>query len=100
MCEEDSLVSVCVVRGGENFITRIADVEGNKLVPPRVDYSKEFKGANRDKLYYNPHKESCLPEGHMGIWKWSVSPSLTDTDKDWIARVCLQTLFTKRGKSG
>ncbi|WP_279203629.1 hypothetical protein [Bilophila wadsworthia] len=87
MCEEDSLVSVCVVRGGENFITRIADVEGNKLVPPRVDYSKEFKGANRDKLYYNPHKESCLPEGHMGIWKWSVSPSLTDTDKDWIARV-------------
>ena len=85
MCEEDSLVSVCVVRGGENFITRIADVEGNKLVPPRVDYSKEFKGANRDKLYYNPHKESCLPEGHMGIWKWSVSPSLTDTDKDWIA---------------
>ena len=30
MCEEDSLVSVCVVRGGENFITRIADVEGNR----------------------------------------------------------------------
>ena len=68
MCEEDSLVSVCVVRGGENFITRIADVEGNKLVPPRVDYSKEFKGANRDKLYYNPHKESCS-------YSWSVSSS-------------------------
>ena len=50
MCEEDSLVSVCVVRGGENFITRIADVEGNKLVPPRVDYTKEIKGANSDKL--------------------------------------------------
>jgi len=86
MYVENKITSVCVVKQeGENFITRIADVRGNELVKPDVDYDRrEFKGFNRDNLYYNRHEEPNLREGHIGVWEWSVRPKSTEVDKEWV----------------
>ena len=39
MYDDDKMISVCVVQGEENFITRIADVFENRLEIPKVDHS-------------------------------------------------------------
>lgn len=84
MYDEEKIISVCVVQGEENFITRIADVLGNELEIPKVDHSKEYKGFNRDKLYYNRLDYPRLREGHLGVWKWRVSQNRMEPDKDWV----------------
>lgn len=85
MYEEETIISVCVVQGEENFITRIADVRGNELILPAVDLSREYKGFNRDKLYYNRQMEPSLRKGHMGVWKWSVSSNHIEPGKEWVS---------------
>lgn len=84
MYDDDKMISVCVVQGEENFITRIADVFENRLEIPKVDHSKEYKGFNRDKLYYNRLDRPSLREGYLGVWKWSVSQNHKEPDKDWV----------------
>lgn len=84
MYEEDKIISVCVVLGEENFITRIADVQGNELILPMIDRSREFKGFNKDRLFYKPQAEIALRRGDVGVWEWNVSPNLMDPSKDWV----------------
>ena len=56
--ESKNIISVCVVRGEDNFINRIADVCENELVVPEIDRSNNFgKGFNRDRLFYDIQKE-------------------------------------------
>lgn len=85
MYEEETIISVCVVQGEENFITRIADVRGNELILHAVDLSREYKGFNRDKLYYNRQMEPSLRKGHMGVWKWSVSSNHIEPGKERVS---------------
>lgn len=84
MYEKDTIISVCVVRGEKNSMTRIADVRGNELIAPIVDRSNDFgKGVNRDRLYYND-RNGEYNKGDVGVWKWSISPNPTYPDKGWV----------------
>ena len=91
--ESKNIISVCVVRGEDNFINRIADVCENELVVPEIDRSNNFgKGFNRDRLFYDIQKEPFHLAGHMGVWRWGVSPHNTRPDKDWVNSECLKDL--------
>lgn len=66
------MTSVCIVSDNDkNFMTRIADIIGNKIVIPNINYSEKFCYFNRSKLYFNKN-ETSLCAGDIGIWEWTV----------------------------
>lgn len=93
MYEENKIISVCVVRGEKNSMTRIADVRGNELISLNLNRSNDFgKGVNRDRLYYND-RHGEYNKGDVGVWKWNVIPNPTDPDKERIDSVYQEKLI-------
>lgn len=93
MDEENKIISVCVVRGEKNSMTRIADVRGNELISLNLNRSNDFgKGVNRDRLYYND-RHGEYNKGDVGVWKWNVIPNPTDPDKERIDSVYQEKLI-------
>ena len=77
-------VSVCMVvsSDGKLWLKRIADVEGDTIIP-FISMSTERKVFdNRDLLYLK--ENSGLNVGYIGIWEWNARPRDTDPDLDFI----------------
>lgn len=92
-------VSVCRISEDYNgyiWLTRIADIKNQQLNIPYKSNRSTTYFENRNRLY---RKDGPSQVGTIGVWRWTVSPSLNDPEKDhvesffvsdlWPVRVCV-----------
>lgn len=84
--ERRDFTSLCYISGeldnnGKPWLSRIADVEDGKLVPPRKSERPTKYFENRDQLYWSdgPSESGCI-----GIWSWSATPRWGEPNRDYI----------------
>ena len=78
--------SLCYISGeldqkGNPWLSRIADVEDEKLVSPRKSERPTKYFENRVRIFWN---DGPTQKGEIGIWDWFTSPSKNDSSVDFI----------------
>lgn len=87
--ERMDLTSLCYISGeldkkGNPWLSRIADVEDGKLVPPHKSERPSIYWENRDRIYWGDGGDAPTEKGEVGIWDWFTSPSWNDPNVDYI----------------
>lgn len=77
--------SVCEViqdyNTGQMWLSRLADIENNKIVRFIFDEAEPWFFDNRNRLYL---KDGPNDKGRVGVWYWTATPRDTDYEKDFI----------------
>lgn len=78
--------SLCYISGeldnnGKPWLSRIADIEDGKLVPPRKSKRPTKYFENRDRILW---RDGPTQKGEIGIWDWFTSPNRNDPNVDHI----------------
>lgn len=80
------LTSLCYISGeldknGNPWLSRVADVEDGKLVPPHKSERPTRCFENRDRIFWG---DGPTLKGEIGVWDWFTSPSRNDPNTDHI----------------
>ncbi len=95
------LTSLCYISGeldkkGNPWLSRIADVEDGKLVPPRKSERPSIYWENRDRIYWGGGEDAPTQKGEIGIWDWYTSPSRNDPNIDYIESYYVSDIYPIR----
>ncbi len=82
--ERTSICKVIQDYNGQKWLSRLADIEKDKVVRFVFDEDEPWYFDNRNRLHFKDGPDEI---GQIGVWHWTATPRDTDYEKDFIDSV-------------